>query len=1108
MASESAWDDDAVEQIALARILATRQPAMLPTPAVQEVELPLRALAPEVFERVVAEFAWLVEGLRAVHLYGRRGQGQYGLDVVGTNADGSSVVYQAKRFETISAKQIRTAVEVYAGTPDEHTGVLPKRRFDADRFALVTSAQIEGDTALTDSVIALQQHYRKHGLVVDIIGAEHLSRALRDASGLVHAIFGPEWARAFCGVTPPQQPAGTPSPYGLLEDPLEECGLAGAPDRAQQIAVTSPQRGAELLASVADVLRSEGYTGHADTYAHRAAVMLLNAGHAAEAFDIVWPIAVERLLGGNVHDPGDMRDWRERLTDDPVRTARTLALDALRDWHGGGHDLGQLVDALDVLRAAEDANFGIFTCIALEQTLTDGLFTTSPPTSWISTELPDDAEALLDRLLLHGQHAGTVTPDRTWRCRIRCAIADATIDRQRQHDTEVDVTALYRAIVTDAGAGRLPQHAAAIAHARCARAYAVAGRAAEAVDEWRRSFMASLQAGHGGDARSALHSLEQTAPTTHDLDFGRVSDINAGIPNSTSFLEGRSDAYYGAIEDLQAGHLQTAIRSVRRSLFEERAGGYIVGVRRSQRLFSDILDKAARPTLAVVAAIVGGDGKVAASRAEAVEEWIDVLSIIRSGPPWAAAAAIRVLAQQHDLIPDDRVGETLDLLIEIATTFWQPNSAGLGPAESALDALVPFAFRADEPHVEPLLELAQPALSANTRKTKQAALIAGRVVVRYSRYTDRVLNLFARALALPYVDDDLWNIIRKLPEVLAPLTDDIRRHAAADDGLAVRTLVAWGVATIETRRSARRYAYRILSKPLTTATNSVGISELNDHAARLLKALVLDGNGDDGPLNLDATELHDAPVMSSNERAALTAIVDGDVHQLADAVVTKLLALAGNRHETGQARAEAVRGVSLLREIIDPATALQIASTFVDLAVETEQHPLDALAFSTDPLASFRWSNPPETLPAAAVDAAAEMYAVHVSASHDATLPNRIVAAAEPLLRSSRDHDCISAAWAIATVADSDAAMVQLASHRLADVRSLTMNVWERSTTRPLALAVHLARDPSAKVRASVARRYNDLAADPASRFIVGLLTVDRSHQIRQMIERRNTAAS
>jgi hypothetical protein len=470
---------------------------------------PLSELAPEVFERLVVEFAGLVEGVRDVQLYGRRGQKQYGLDVVGTERDGVTIVYQAKRYQTITVREIRDAVELYAGRPGRDPAGLPPRRFDAGRFVLVTSAPIEGDTAITDAVRALRQEYRAHGLDVDVYGAERISRALRDASGLVHAVIGPEWARAFCGVEPPAQPAGTPSPYGLLEGPLEELGLADVAARAQQLAPEAPRPGAELLLSLAGELRKAGYPGHADMFAQQAASVLLHAGHAADAFDLMWRIAIERFLRGS-DEPGGLRDWQARLADDPVRLARTAILNALRDWCGGAFDLSAIVAAFDVLRHADDPDYGALVCVALEQALTDGLFTTTPPASWIGTPLPADATDLLNRLLGHGRHAVDVTQNRTWRCRLRCVVADAALDRQRQDGGAADVLVEYDAIVADASAGRIPPHAAALAHARCARAYAAAGDVDAAVDQWRRSFMDSLRAGYGGDARSALFSLEQT----------------------------------------------------------------------------------------------------------------------------------------------------------------------------------------------------------------------------------------------------------------------------------------------------------------------------------------------------------------------------------------------------------------------------------------------------------------------------------------------------------------------------------------------------------------------------------------------------------------------
>lgn len=446
------------DEVALARVLAAHQQGVLRTPMVQETQLPLSDLSPEVFERVVVEFAWFVEGLRNVHLYGRRGQKQHGLDVVGTARDDVTVVYQAKRFQTITFQQILDAVELYAGKPDTDSGDLPLRQFAAGRFVLVTSASIDVDTALTDELHNLGQQYRGYGIEIDVYGAEHLSRALRDASGLVHAVFGPEWARALCGVEAPPQAAGVPSPFGLLEDPLDELDLSGAPDRARQLAAEAPELAANLLTSVASELRSAGYSGHADMLVREAAAILINGEYLAAAFDITWPIDLSQLLQGSAHGPGNLREWREPLAGDAPRTARLEILNALTGWYNCEIDLVGIVDGLDVLRSTEDADYGILACVAMEQALADGMFLTNPAASWTGTPMPDNATDLLDRLVKHADHAIMVTRDKTWRCRQRCAVADASLDRQHQEGA-ADVAGAYGRIVADAGAGRMPPRA-------------------------------------------------------------------------------------------------------------------------------------------------------------------------------------------------------------------------------------------------------------------------------------------------------------------------------------------------------------------------------------------------------------------------------------------------------------------------------------------------------------------------------------------------------------------------------------------------------------------------------------------------------------------------
>jgi hypothetical protein len=532
-------DVSGFEQIPLARVLGAQRRGALPIPMVQESQLPFRNLAPEVFEWVVAEFAWLGEGLRNVSFYGRRGQKQYGLDIVGTARDGKVVVYQVKRFQTIAIEQIRTIVEEYAGAPTGRPPKLPARRFNADRFVLVISVPIEVDTTLTDEIHDLRLAYAALGLEVEVFGAEHLSRSMRDSSGLIHAVFGPEWTRAFCGVDAAPNGSGAPSPFGLLEDPLEELNLVEAASRARQLADDEPRQAAELLSSVASELARAGYMGHGNVLEREAGTILEAGGHSAEAFDVIWRIGVPGFLRTSMV-PYELRTWRGRLVDDPVRSARATLLQCLADWYACAYDVSAIVTSLDALTGASDPDYASLTCVALEQAVADGLFTQDPPVSWVGNPMGDDAAEIVARLLKHGQRATEMVKDRMWRCRLRCAVADAVLDIQRRGGS-VEVMAAYETILSDAGAGRLPDTAAALAHARAAHAYAAVGDIKAAEDQWRRSFMNSIRAGYGGDARNALVSLEQAVLMVGIPDPAHLSTILAGVPNRRHFFEAGQD---------------------------------------------------------------------------------------------------------------------------------------------------------------------------------------------------------------------------------------------------------------------------------------------------------------------------------------------------------------------------------------------------------------------------------------------------------------------------------------------------------------------------------------------------------------------------------------
>ncbi|CUR54365.1 hypothetical protein NOCA2150107 [metagenome] len=167
---------------------------LAPPPTRSPRRLPFDALSPSEFEWVVA---LLLSQSRSpvLHLYGRSGQAQGGLDIYEETTQGQSIAYQAKRYRNLSVPQIEEAVQLYATQLESpSTSELPA----ADAFVLVTSAPIDSDARKVDAIVRLRQKYRGR-FDFSVWGQETLSLKLRSMPLVVEAGFGAAWAAQFCG---------------------------------------------------------------------------------------------------------------------------------------------------------------------------------------------------------------------------------------------------------------------------------------------------------------------------------------------------------------------------------------------------------------------------------------------------------------------------------------------------------------------------------------------------------------------------------------------------------------------------------------------------------------------------------------------------------------------------------------------------------------------------------------------------------------------------------------------------------------------------------------------------------------------------------------------
>src|SRR5450759_2718636 len=114
------WSSPSAEQ--LPRQLATSLPPMLNT----------HEMGWEQFERLVAAMARELDGAYNVRRYGRSGQAQHGLDIVGFFTGRLPTVYQAKDWQRFGATDLEEAVLRYS------KGLRP---FGADRLIIAVGSE-------------------------------------------------------------------------------------------------------------------------------------------------------------------------------------------------------------------------------------------------------------------------------------------------------------------------------------------------------------------------------------------------------------------------------------------------------------------------------------------------------------------------------------------------------------------------------------------------------------------------------------------------------------------------------------------------------------------------------------------------------------------------------------------------------------------------------------------------------------------------------------------------------------------------------------------------------------------------------------------------------
>jgi hypothetical protein len=1105
--------DDALISIAATDLAIRKQATSLPTPVVNPTTLPLSQLEPEAFESLIAEMVSRQPNL-GVQFYGRRGQEQYGLDVVKREMNYDRSLFQVKRFAVITPKSLRAAVVAYAGAPRKDGNDLPPRRFDPGRFVVVTSALLDFDAPNVDELAALQDEYRGD-LVIEAWGAETLSRMLRDSGPLVYAAFNEAWAKEFCAFVPGPPEGGDPRPLGLVEGPLAALRLEAFEEEARALEATDPALASRRYESIAAALEAGHFPAHARSMRLRQANAAEVSGDIVGAFTTRFELSLERVIAGESMTPSQLFELPSADGLPEELHARAVVLTRLTAWQEHGSLLQVTVPALRLLADGRDPYAALLTCLTIEQALVDGLYDFSTPRS-VFVDVDEDTPDLLSDLRALAEPADS--RDAEIRARVRSAVADSRLTL----DADVAaVDAAYGGLILEAGAGRY-REVGALVLSRAAYAYAIRGALDKAESLWRQSILASSEASLYGDVRGASRSIELLRGERGVVARTDLDVAVRNLPNRRRLLAGSDDSLLGALESAHHERLPDALGDARRYLWESRLAGHWREEVVAQSLLGDILVEGKRPLDAADLFLASGQGERAVKVASELPDLIDVRPWIGSQVRRRQAVAVKVIAAQVALVADDAVPRTVGELLAVTEGMWGSSSWGANPGLEAVKAIAAFAIRIPEAVVDSILALSAPALlGTNAASDAVANLLIQTYWAVDSRRNDlaQALLQMLRLVPPPY---NLWGLVGGIPEsARLPLEVPLREMAENGEREAIMVLARWRDGSRVVQLAARRACAAQLRRPVGVPREVVTFGTQESTTVQLLLAL-LDADqpaefapdefspdqahasggvffqagpvtGPDQPQPASGfyklVEAEPAPVVPSGDPPTsvigqpddVANVASGDRLQLAIAVARHLTAMAEDRLDGGDARAQAVRALRFILHRLPRPEAFELFARLSKVAEDPGHSEADHLLMSGSPFSRSQFNAGGAELSGLALLAAAEAFGadrsldVPLSDSEAAFVSNATAVSISRL----RDEDSAIRRIGAMTVdalirahRESSNLAYVLILHADAQIRALGAHLVPASS----GLLEMLATDESAEVRAAVAGR-PDLSA-------------------------------
>ena len=1009
-------------EVPLRDLLARVPTDQLPPPVRSQWSLPFALLSPPIFERLVAETVWLIDGLNRIRIYGRSGQDQGGLDLIGYQGTDLHV-YQVRRIDSLNAAGLRKAVMDFANpAPSKRSkGKRPGRRFDAQRFVLVTACTVE-DTAVEDELAELKRAFAGD-LEIDLYDGQELLRKLHNRGSLVHAIFGPEWAKAVCGHESPAKPT-TPDGRALLNDPVEMLGFGELRSQAEELDANDPGAAAGLFAQLGVALSNKGFATYGLQFIARQRDSLRAADENAQSFAVAVKLLLDLYESGQ-HIQSDA-NLIGTLAKSLGRVAEAVALvvGAIADWPEHGYDLAPISAALQIVVSANDNLAGSLTLAIAEQIVTD--------------DDPSDDFALL----LDISETAVARMSGQLRTRLECCIADLKVHGG------ADPVEVFADLTSQANGGWLSEPIGALALRRAARALAYAGRVQPAIEAYRRAVIEAAHSDHGGDARDALRSIGYLSDT---LDTRQDPMRSARtIVTPTRLLPGADSSALVTLEALVDNDLPEANRVAHHWVRQERISGSLFDEMIARKRYGEVFLRANMPTQAVRQFVIAGVRKKAtAAAAINTSEPLDMsLYLTERYPSWVHESAAAVCADQADLIPDDRVPDTVAMLSAIIGAESPRTIFSADPVKYAIGALGALEYRL-------------PLGTAQNLLPKMLSLVP-RDAGHYRFVDDEMLNFFSACAELPdetvavpaakalvecarrqihRADRHLRGLIARRDDVL----DLVKGLAHAGESSSIHALAAWDQCTDEVVAAARvACVERILSHPVGQQRNSWEFGDGASYTALLLHAAL--GR---------ATE------------------PDSELADLRDRVVEHLIAWADDGLDVAVSRMGALNALYVIRDRIPIETRREVCRRLIELHDTPNLNQGDLSdQQSLHPLSRFRVDAGSEHLAAEALMAAAFYSDEHNTAEAihqrlQPVLPTALSDRTDALLRGKTIVQ-INRVFPVTLDA--------LAIHPAPGIRQAAAVCWGEQGGRDPHLASIFAADSDRTVRLNLARSLATLA--------------------------------